>query len=143
MGVKCFAVGYQGRSIAGLCELLMANRITLLIDVRERAWSNRPEFRKTALSNALVTVGIEYIHVREAGNPFRPRSGETIDALECMRRYRGYLRATPSVVERMRVLIGRRRVALLCYEAKSTDCHRGVLISALQRNAPSLAVDHL
>jgi uncharacterized protein (DUF488 family) len=141
--MKCFAIGYQGRSLTGMCELLVEEGVDLLIDVRERAWSNRPEFRKTAIATALAAHGIEYVHVREAGNPFRPRAGEVIDALDCMRRYRGYLRATPSVVEKMRLLIGRRKVALLCYEASSSDCHRGVLIAALQRSSPRVTVKHL
>jgi len=141
--MKCFAIGYQGRSLTGMCELLADEGVDLLIDIRERAWSNRPEFRKTAIATAVAAHGIEYIHIREAGNPFRPRAGEVIDTLDCMRRYRGYLRATPSVVENMKVLIGRRRSALLCYEAISSDCHRGVLIAALKRISPQVVVKHL
>lgn len=141
--MKCFAIGYQGRSLVGMCELLADQSVDLLIDVRERAWSNRPEFRKTALSLALANHDIEYVHVREAGNPFRPRGGDIIDAVECMKRYRRYLRSTPSVVETVTLLIRRRRVAILCYEAKSEDCHRGVLVAALRRTSPKLAVSHL
>ena len=115
----------------------------LLIDVRERAWSNRPEFRKTALSLALANHNIEYVHVREAGNPFRPRGGDIVDAVECMTRYRRYLSSTPAVVESVTRLIRRRRGALLCYEAKSEDCHRGVLVDALRRTSPNLIVSHL
>lgn len=141
--MKCFAIGYQGRSLLAMCDLLHHEGVELLIDIRERAWSNRPEFRKTAIAAALATRGIQYIHVREAGNPFRPRSGEVPDALECMKRYRSYLEETPSVVKTMSALVGSWRVALLCYEAKSTDCHRGVLLEALQATRRRLAVTHL
>lgn len=141
--VRCFAVGYQGRSLEGLCALLAEHRVDTLVDVRERAWSNRPEFRKTALANALSRWDIEYLHVREAGNPFRPRMGEVMSAVDCMKRYRGYLRSAPGVIERLRALVVGRRIALLCYEAKSGDCHRGVLLASLQRKQPGLAVEHL
>jgi uncharacterized protein (DUF488 family) len=141
--MRCFGVGYQGRSVAALCDVLVGEGVDLLIDVRERAWSNRPEFRKTALASSLAAAGIQYIHVRQAGNPFRPRLGEAIDPAECLKRYRGYLQSMPSVTEDLKVLIGSRRVALLCYEAKSADCHRGVLLSVLKRESPQLMVTHL
>lgn len=142
--MSCFSIGYQGRSLNALCELLASKNVDLLIDVRERAWSNRPEFRKTAIATALATHAIDYVHVREAGNPFRPQPGEVIDPRECMRRYRGYLRSTPTIVEKVEELIANRRAALLCYEAKSSDCHRGILIDALRRKSTTdVTVTHL
>lgn len=128
---KCLGIGYQGRSLAGLCEALGELRVDLVIDVRERAWSNRPEFRKGVLSRALAERGIEYQHMRDAGNPFRPKPGEDIDGAECIRRYRRHLETRPDVVRAIRRLARRRRVALLCYEADSGACHRGVLLDQL------------
>jgi uncharacterized protein (DUF488 family) len=128
---KCLGIGYQGQSLAGLCEELRTLRVDLVIDVRERAWSNRPEFRKGVLSRALAEHGIKYQHMREAGNPFRPKAGEQIDAAECVRRYQQHLRSRPDVVIAIRRLSRRRRVALLCYEADSAACHRGVLLAQL------------
>ncbi len=128
---KCLGIGYQGLSLAGLCDELGELRVDLVIDVRERAWSNRPEFRKGVLSRTLAARGIEYQHMRDAGNPFRPKPGEEIDAAECMRRYGRHLQTRPDVLESIRRLARRRRVALLCYEADSADCHRGVLLAHL------------
>jgi uncharacterized protein (DUF488 family) len=141
--MKCFAIGYQGKSLVQLCDDLEASDVDLLIDVRERAWSNRPQFRKTALSNGLASRGIEYVHVREAGNPFRPRAGEVIDAAECMARYRGYLTATPAVIAMLLRVMRGRRPALLCYEADSSNCHRGVLLQTLQSSVSRFRVTHL
>src|SRR5437588_2219736 len=31
----------------------------------------------------------------------------------------------------------------LCYEASSSDCHRGVLLAALKRGSPQIVVKHL
>ncbi|MCZ7686964.1 MAG: DUF488 domain-containing protein [Sandaracinaceae bacterium] len=129
--MKVLSVGYQGRSLDDLCATLVDAGATVLVDVRERAWSQRPEFRKTALKTALAKHGIRYEHCREAGNPYRPRQGERLSSEDCARRYRKHLDARPEALERVAELVGEGPVALFCYEATTGECHRGVLISVL------------
>lgn len=130
MGI-CVGIGYQGKSLHGLCEELRRHRIELVIDVRARAWSQRPEFRKGKLSETLAGYGIGYHHAKDAGNPYRPRRGEQIEPRECMRQYTEHLKSNPQVVDGIRRLLGKKRVALLCYESESSLCHRGVLLRRL------------
>ena len=138
-----FSVGYQGRSLPSLCELLVHNAVNMLIDIRERAWSNRPEFRKGALRKGLETSGISYNHLRVAGNPFRPRNGQEIASSRCFELYKEYLTGSPEIVEEVLGIAKHSRIALFCYEASASDCHRGVLAAAVFHKCPELEVIHL
>jgi uncharacterized protein (DUF488 family) len=129
--IRCASIGYQGRSLTGMCELLAENGITVVIDVRERAWSQRPDFRKGRLQAGLADFGIEYVHCREAGNPFRPKIGEPAPLERCEALYREHLNAHPEVLGTLEELMRREETALLCYEASRDSCHRGVLFESL------------
>lgn len=137
------SVGYQGRSLPSLCELLVHNAVKLLIDIRERAWSNRPEFREGALRKGLEASGVSYSHLRVAGNPFRPRNGQEIASSKCFELYKEYLTGNPEIVEEVLDMVKHSRIVLFCYEASASDCHRGVLAAAIVRKHPELEVIHL
>ena len=128
-----YSIGYQGKSLEGLCATLADNAVEILVDVRERAWSNRPEFRKGVLAEGLKRTGINYVHLRAAGNPFRPRKGASVQRELCIESYSGYLANNPNVVDSLAALSRHGRSALFCYEADAAECHRGVLIAALIR----------
>jgi len=127
--LEVFTVGYEGRSLAAFVELLRASGVTRVIDVRELPLSRRRGFSKTPLSTALTKAGIEYVHVREAGNPFRAQKQ---DVDRCLRLYRGHLKNHPGVVERVRAALEGQRAALLCVEADSCRCHRSVIVDQLR-----------
>lgn len=135
---RLFTIGYQGRSLLALCQALQTAGVTRLVDVRARAWSNRPEFRKTVLRDSLGAFGIEYIHCKDAGNPFRPKPGEVMSWKQCRALYRAHLKANPEVVRLVGDMLKDNRTALFCYEALRTECHRGELVRQLER---SLVVD--
>ena len=136
---ECGSVGYQGRSIGEFCEVLSDHGVEVLIDVRARAWSHRPEFRKTALREALQNGGIRYIHLKCAGNPFRPRKGEMRDRESCAVLFRQHLSEHPEIINRLDEAAQNRRVVLFCYEADTADCHRGVLLDALSEEYDGFA----
>jgi uncharacterized protein (DUF488 family) len=138
-----FTIGYQGRSARGLCEALSAAGVKQLIDVRARAWSHRPEFRKTALKTELERHGIEYVHCKDAGNPFRPKPGETLNWKRCQTLYRKHLDSNPDVVDELTALVGSKPTALFCYEAATTDCHRGELVKALKNAKHTVRIVNL
>ena len=129
----CISVGNQGRKVGELCEALAAAGADALIDVRLVPWSQRPEFRKSALAAELQKRGVEYVHFREGGNPFRPRKGEQVSVKECERKYRKHLGLNPEVVSLLSDRIKGKTVAVLCFESKHGECHRSVLLSALQK----------
>jgi uncharacterized protein (DUF488 family) len=141
--LKCITVGYQNRKAHEMAEELAAAGAETLLDVREAPWSQRPEFRKTALQQVLEARGIRYEHQKAAGNPFRPRAGEKLTAQECARRYAAHLERNPWILDVVLKVLERSTTALLCYERHASDCHRGVLVEALLARRPGLEVLHL
>ena len=141
-----FTLGYELRNIEQFVELLLAEDIDVLLDVRETAWSHKPGFSKTALSTTVERRGIEYHHVNWVGNPKWIRS--VADSHEdCLGLYREHLEATDGLadafVEMMASLLQQGlRVCLVCYERHPGDCHRGVL-AELVENRINATIQHI
>ena len=121
-----FTIGYEGRELDELIAILAAHDIERVIDVRELPLSRRRGFSKTPLGSALATAGIEYVHVREAGNPYR-KLKDAIPRDELLAKYRSHLRSAHDAVATVTEQARGRRVALLCYEADPAQCHRSLL----------------
>lgn len=140
--LTCISIGYQGRKVQDLCAELKTHGVELLLDVRQAAWSHRPEFRKQALAAALAKHGVAYLHMREAGNPFRPRKGEAVSIAECAKHYRKHLATSPGVVSSVAATLRAQTTAVFCFEAQHEHCHRSVLLAAVAAQDP-LQVDRL
>jgi uncharacterized protein (DUF488 family) len=140
---EVFSIGYERRKPDELCAALVQARVGLLVDVRERAWSQRPEFRRTAFATSLRAAGVDYMHMREAGNPLRPTAGTAVNLAQCRAAYEGHLSEHPEVVVELAELLTVRRIAVFCYEGHHTRCHRGVLLDALRVRLPDLLVTEL
>ena len=124
-------IGYEKRSLDEYLDLLLEHGVEVVVDVRETAWSHKPGFSKTAFAAGLQRVGIEYVHLRIAGNPKWLREAAASHA-EALHRYRGYVESHPEVMvaltETLRRLgVSHRRIALTCFERHPEDCHRGIL----------------
>lgn len=131
------SIGYERRSIGELIQLLVSSGVGKLIDVREAPRSRRKGFNKRTLSGLLAEADIEYLHLREAGNPFRK---ERADIERCLRLYRTYLDENPEVLETLSTELEAGPVAFLCYEREHHCCHRSILIDALTRQDRNLEV---
>lgn len=129
--MECLNIGYQGKSLQQFCDTLAENGVEALVDVRANAWSQRPEFRKGALRAALAKRDIEYVHCKIAGNPHRSMKGEAVDPSMCFALYATHLEENPEILETLQEIVSSRVSALLCYEARRDDCHRGVLLAGL------------
>ncbi len=135
-----FNIGYQGKSVSEVCELLKSVGVKRLIDVRAVAWSHRPQFRKTALANFLRKCGVEYVQCREAGNPYRAVGRKNGSFETCKRLYTRHLSKHPEVLERMHDLIRNTKAAVFCYELDRKQCHRSVLLKELKSRSKRLKV---
>ena len=129
--MRIYNIGYQGKSLASFCSLLLDRGVQTLVDVRARAWSQRPDFRKTKLAGALADAGITYVHLKTAGNPFRPKPGEVQDAALCSGLYQQHLDEHPEILDELAALERDGDVAVMCFEAERMQCHRGVLLRDL------------
>jgi uncharacterized protein (DUF488 family) len=121
-----FTIGYEGRALDELIAILASNKVSRVIDVRDLPLSRRRGFSKTPLGTALAGAGIEYVHMREAGNPYR-KLKDSIPRDELLAKYRAHIKGAPATVANVADQARGRRVALLCYEAEPAQCHRSLL----------------
>lgn len=121
---KLYTVGYEGRTLNDFLALLLAQGITRVIDVRALPLSRRRGFSKTSLREALERTGIDYVHIREAGNPYRNLKH---DIVACLSAYRKHLSKTPEIIELVEQAALGHRAALLCVENEASNCHRSIL----------------
>lgn len=136
---QVFTIGYQGRTLTEFLARLTKAGVAKVVDVRELPLSRRKGFSKTALREALLASGIEYVHLRAAGNPYRDQKA---DIATCLRLYRKHLERTPEVVEQVADELKGSRAALLCFEECADQCHRSVIVGALEARGP-VSVQHL
>jgi len=141
-----FTVGHSTRTAAEFLALLQAHRVTGLADVRTIPRSRRhPHFSAEALSASLADRGIEYIHMPGLGGLRKPRRDSPNGGwrVEGFRGYADHMQ-TPEFgaeLEALLVFAGRRRVAVMCAEAKWWQCHRQLVADALV--ARGVRVSHI
>ncbi len=127
------SVGYEGRSVSDLIEVLLAQGVAVLVDIRLTPISRKPGLSKTALSRALKAAGIAYVHHRELGNPKVNRDGYRSGESESLALYRRVLRSSEGRIALKHVteLFDGGVVALLCFERNHDECHRHQVVEAL------------
>lgn len=140
-----FTLGYERRSADEVRELLIANGVSILVDVRLTCRSRRAGLSKTALSATLATAGIGYEHRSALGNPRDNRDGIRAGDPASSDAFRRRL-ATGDSQAAIRELLAwsrQRRVALFCYERDAATCHRRFICEALLHINPGLLMTHL
>lgn len=141
MSQTLFTLGYEGLAMEQFLATLAANGIERVIDIRELPLSRRRGFSKTPLREALEAAGIEYRHLREAGNPFRSEK-DRIPRAELLARYRVHLNASRATVTAVAEAARDRCSALLCFEHDHRTCHRSILAPRVARKL-GLVVENL
>lgn len=141
------SVGYENyRDVDAFARVLADAGVQRLIDVRELPISRKRGFAKTALSEALASVGIEYIHLRALGNPkeFRDlyKSGRVSAG---KRAYQHFLLSERShELDDLDRILREKRSALMCVEGDPQVCHRQVILDALRdKFEDELEVTHI
>lgn len=137
-------IGYEGLSVEALISHLRAEHVDVLVDVRLTPLSRKRGLSKRGLADALQAAGIRYVHDRRLGNPKDNRAAY-IDAtsaagLEARSRFRQLLGegdGAAGVLE-LAKLAERESVAVLCYEADESHCHREQVIHAAREARRSL-----
>lgn len=122
------SIGYERRTVEELVSILAEHGVCKVIDVREAPISRKPGFSKRALASHLSEAGIEYLHIKEAGNPHRKMK---VNVEKCLQLYRGHLSSHPDIVDAVGTQFGKVPTAFLCYERQHTRCHRSVLLEEL------------
>ena len=128
-------IGYEKCTTEDFVATLQARQIDVLVDIRERAQSRRPGFSKTALSKAITDAGIEYIHLRELGDPKAGRDAARAGLIERFRSiFSEVLASEPAqeALSRIESLARSKRICLMCYERDYRHCHRKIVADHLE-----------
>lgn len=147
---RILTLGYEGLTAEAYVEKLISNGVRALVDVRKNAVSRKPGFSKKALATRMEEHGIVYHHLPELGIPSEQRQGlnmavpATYTALFDL--YRTEI--LPSAAEAVQTVKDIVRefscVAITCFEADHTYCHRDVLTKTIEEDEEfSISVTHL
>lgn len=132
-------IGYEGALLDDFVATLKAASIQLLIDVRELPISRRKGFAKSALSTAMATADIGYLHLKGLGDP-KPgreaaRAGNHAGFLKVFRAHM----LTPAARFDLNVAashVAAGRACLMCYERDHAGCHRTLVAEAIHAIVP-------
>jgi uncharacterized protein (DUF488 family) len=140
-----FTIGYERSSLSDFVATLKLSGVDVLADIRDRAQSRRPGFSKSALSDALSTANIRYIHLKELGDPKAGREAARRGDFAEFRRVFSSVMATheaKSAVLQIAELLKDSNVCLMCYERDVKTCHRKIVSDDLKERTGT-PVKHL
>ncbi len=132
-----WTVGHSTRSAQEFHEILVANRIEALVDVRSFPGSRRyPQFNKVELSRSLDAVGILYSHCPQLGGRRRPdpHSKNTAWKNASFRAYADHVQSEEfkQGIEKLLEFAREKRTAFMCAEALWWRCHRSLIADFLK-----------
>lgn len=144
--IKIWTIGHSTRSLAEFLELLAANGLEALADVRRYPGSRKyPHFNEAELGESLAANRIEYAPFKQLGGRRRARkdSPNTVWRSESFRGYADYMETADfkNAVEQLLELAGRKRTAFMCSEAVWWRCHRALVSDYLK--ATGVEVEHI
>lgn len=129
------SIGYEGSTIDKFVDRLTREGVATFFDVRLNAISRKPGFSKTKLADALRSAGIDYRHLPSLGNRKDNREPFLTGRLDEGRAaYRASL--DPAAVADLEQIAGMASsgvVAVACFEADHSRCHRYVVIDEIRR----------
>lgn len=137
MAETVWTIGHSTRSLEEFLELLAANRIEAVADVRRYPGSRRwPHFAREPLTRSLENRGLLYSWFPELGGRRTPRSDSPNTAWRSAA-FRGYADYMETEVfaeglDRLVNLASGLRTAVLCAESLWWRCHRGLIADALR-----------
>jgi uncharacterized protein (DUF488 family) len=128
-----WTIGHSNRELVDFIDLLRAEQIETLADVRRFPGSRRhPHFGRDQLAAALTDAGIEYLHFPDLGGrrssrtPSEQNAGWRVAAFAA---YADYMQ-TPeftAAFEQLADVAQRSRTAIMCAEALPWQCHRRLI----------------
>jgi uncharacterized protein (DUF488 family) len=131
-----YTIGHSTRSLEELVELLRAQDVTRLIDIRTVPKSrHNPQFNRDELPESLTPYGIAYEHMAALGGLRHARSDSPNTAWEnaSFRGYADYM-LTEEFAAALQELIDKSQaetVAIMCAEAVPWRCHRRMVADAV------------
>jgi uncharacterized protein (DUF488 family) len=132
-----FTIGYEGRSLDAFLNILIANNVKTLVDIRNNPVSMKYGFSGRLLKHYVNETGIKYISIPELGieSQHRKKLDNQEDYINLFKIYESeILPQRNDTMERLKNLIAQeKRIALMCFEKDELMCHRGIASRYLQR----------
>ena len=132
-----WTIGHSNRTLEQFLELLRAQQIQSLADVRRFPGSRRlPHFGQENLSKSLADAGIEYVHFPELGGRRKALANSPNSAWrnEAFRGYADFMMTDEfrKGIDRLLKLARQKRTAIMCAEALWWQCHRSLIADYLK-----------
>ena len=129
-----FTIGHSRHPAEHFLQVLQANGVETLIDVRRKPWSRfNPQFNRERLAKTLEAAGIAYVHMEELGG-LREEGGDTAAPHQgwrnpFLRSYASYAAtgAFAAALDRLTDQAGRSTAAVMCAEGDWRQCHRQIV----------------
>lgn len=129
-GPTVFTIGYERRDSEDLVSRLLDAGVDILVDVRERPFSRKPDFRRGPLERACANAGIEYESWSSLGSTGHQREilRSSGDFGLFRKRFRELVRRSRmDDIEELAELAEVKSIALICYERCHEECHRSIV----------------
>jgi len=134
-------IGYEGRNIDQFISILVENHVGKLIDIRKKAVSRKAGFSKLPLKSALEKAGILYLHLPDLGIESAQRQNLTEEGFaKLFRRYALELQTKEDLLATIKSLAQKEKVAMMCFEARETECHRSVIARIFREQGVDVVV---
>jgi uncharacterized protein (DUF488 family) len=132
-----WTIGHSTRTAAEFVDLLQANGIELLADVRRFPGSRRyPHFNEKELAAILAEAHIGYRLMKDLGGRRKGRADSPNTAWRnaSFRGYADYMETDDfrAAIDDLRGEASRRRTAIMCSEAVWWQCHRSLIADYLK-----------
>lgn len=132
-----WTIGHSTRPWEEFVELLKANGVVLLVDIRSMPGSRRyPHFDREHLEKFLPESGIKYLHMIDLGGRRKPQKNSPNVAWRhpAFRGYADYMQtdAFQKAVEQLEQLAADTPTAYMCAEAPWWKCHRALVSDYLK-----------
>ncbi len=131
-----FTIGYTGKPLTNILDLLIAHGVRTLIDIRQNPVSMyRPELAKSNLKKLVEQRGMHYAHVPHWGVPrdIRAKAIDTGNREVIWEWYDEHV-VKPYLRNNLHWFLNGNEhpVALMCVELDPNECHRHRLFMALE-----------
>jgi uncharacterized protein (DUF488 family) len=143
---QLYTIGYAGHTLETFTQILQAQHISILLDIRMTPISRKKGFSKTALSQAMESSGITYQHLRTLGSPkaLRQHLSAEGDYEAFFNAFRAYLNLQEESLQQAAELVSTQSVCLMCVEQCADECHRSVVAEAIaQVLGKQISIQHL
>ena len=127
---RTFTIGYEASDIQSVVTALRVAGVSSLVDVRWSARSRKRFFNRSHLSLAAESAGMTYTHDRRLGTPPEMLAHARLHDYE-FEEYRNFLFSQTGALEDLSDIASAGNIALLCFEAEASDCHRHVVAEEL------------